>query len=239
MVRALIDSYDPPAQRHSMNITQGTPGPKPITVWLVEDNEPYRVSLAKAVRRLAGGTVVRAFTECETALKELETSAPPQVMLLDIGLPGISGLEAIRRFKDLSPGLRIIMLTSFDDHDRVVRAICAGASGYMLKTSPVLKVKEAIEEVLEGGAPMSPQIASAMLGLVAKLAVPRAADPLLSPRETEILQLMSQGLAMKEIGVRLGASYHTVDTHIRRVYDKLQVHSRAEAVAKGMKQGLL
>lgn len=222
-----------------MIMTDDTPSSQPITVWLVEDNEPYRASLTKAVRRIAGGAGVRAFADCEAALKELETSVPPRVMLLDIGLPGMSGLDGIARFKAISPDLRIIMLTSFDDHNRVVRAICAGASGYMLKTSPVVKVKEAIEEVLEGGAPMSPQIASAVLGLVVKLATPRTSEPLLSPRETEVLQLMSQGLAMKEIGVRLGASYHTVDTHIRRVYEKLQVHSRAEAVAKGMKQGLL
>lgn len=220
-------------------MSDGKPIQQPLSVWLVEDNEPYRLSLSKAVRGIAGGSVVRAFADCESALLELRHSPAPRVILLDIGLPGMSGLEGIQRFKERAPQCRIIMLTSFDDHGRVVRAICAGASGYMLKTSTVAKVKEAIEEVLAGGAPMSPQIASAVLGMVARFAPARASEPILSPRETEVLQMMSQGLAMKEIGAKIGVSYHTVDTHIRRVYEKLEVHSRAEAVVKGLKQGIL
>jgi len=211
----------------------------PITIWLVEDNEPYRISLAKVVRPLTGEAAARAFASCEEALEALRTAEPPKVILLDIGLVGMDGIQGVGRFKEVCPASRVIMLTSYDDHDRVVRAICAGASGYLLKTSPVDKVREAIEEVLAGGAPMSPQIASAVLGLVARWGAPKTTETLLSPREREVLQLMCQGLAMKEIGARLGTSYHTVDTHIRRVYEKLQVHSRAEAVAKGMRQGLL
>jgi DNA-binding NarL/FixJ family response regulator len=210
----------------------------PIEVWLIEDNEAYRNTIAKVVRRLEGVRCPRTFAACEEALEEMAIAVVPKVILLDIGLPGMSGLEGIRRLKDLAPEARIIMLTAFDDHDRIFRAICAGASGYLLKTAPVARVTEAIRDVLAGGAPMSPQIASAVLKMFAHLAAPQPNEYHLSPREKETLERMVQGITMKEIADKLGVSYHTVDTYIRNIYAKLHVQSRSGAVAKALKERL-
>jgi len=212
---------------------------KNVRVCLIEDNDDYRASVAKVARRVAGPDGVQAFADCEQALEELGDGHPPDVILLDIGLPGISGLEGIRRLKKLAPGVRIIMLTSFDDHARVFEAICAGASGYLLKTSPVAELSDAITLAMDGGAPMSPSIARAVLEQFARLSVPKMDDSLLSPREREVLELMARGRIMKEIATDLSLSYHTVDAHIRSIYEKLHVHTRAGAVAKAYKDRLI
>jgi DNA-binding NarL/FixJ family response regulator len=129
------------------------------------------------------------------------------------------------------------MLTAFDDSDKIFRAICAGASGYLLKTAPIERIVEAIEEALRGGAPLTPQVAQSVLRMFATLAQP-AQDYGLTAREKKILELMTQGLIKKEIADRLGVSYHTVDTHLRNIYTKLHVHSRTGAVAKAIKERL-
>ncbi len=152
---------------------------------------------------------------------------------MDIGLPGLSGLDGLQQFKALSPATHVIILTVFEDPDKIVRAICAGASGYLLKTFPAEKIAQAIREVLGGGAPMTPQIARSVLNLFAKLAGPPP-ERGLSQREKETLEFLGQGLTTKEIADRLGLSIHTVDTHLRNIYRKLHVHSRAGAVAKAL-----
>jgi DNA-binding NarL/FixJ family response regulator len=174
-----------------------------------------------------------AFGSCEAALDRLSQDDPPEIILLDIGLPGMSGLDGIGQFKALSAATHVIILTAFEDTDKIFKAICAGASGYLLKTSTASAIEAAIREVLGGGAPMTPQIAKSVLGLFAKMATPAPSpDQGLSRREKETLEYLAQGLATKEIADRLDLSIHTVDTHLRNIYRKLHVHSRAGAVGK-------
>jgi DNA-binding NarL/FixJ family response regulator len=157
--------------------------------------------------------------------------------MLDVELPGMNGIEAVRRIKAVSPSTRIIMLTAFDSHEKIFKAICAGATGYLLKTSSAEKIVESIHEVHAGGAPMTPQVARSVLDMFARLSVPQH-DYGLTVRERRILELMIQGLIKKEIAAELSLSYHTVDTHLRNIYAKLQVHTRTGAVAKALKEGL-
>ncbi len=209
-----------------------------ITIWLVEDNSIYSRTVGKVINGIDGFSCPRTFASCEEALAGLEQGDAPEVILLDVGLPGMSGLDGIQRMKELSPATHVIILTVFDDREKIFRAICAGASGYLLKTSPEEKITEAIREVLNGGAPMTASIAQKVLERFAQLAAPKG-DYGMTVREKEILELMVSGLIKKEIADRLSLSYHTVDTHLRNIYSKLQVHTRGEAVGKALKERLL
>lgn len=204
-----------------------------VNIWLVEDNETYRGAIARTLDHAPGLRCTGAFGSCEDALRRLRQDHPPEVILLDIGLPGQSGLEGIPQFKALSPATHVIILTVFEDSDKIFNAICAGASGYLLKSSPGDKIAQAIREVLGGGAPMTPQIARSVLSLFARLSGPPPEQGL-SQREKETLEFLVQGLTTKEIADRIGLSIHTVDTHLRNIYRKLNVHSRAGAVAKAL-----
>ena len=210
------------------------------TVWVVEDNGAYRESLVNVVKTVAKPGSVRSFGDCEDCLAAIEGGTAPDILLLDIGLPGMDGLQGISRFKAVAPETKIVMVTSFDDHERIFKAVCAGASGYLIKSAALAKITEAIAEVRSGGAPMSPQVASAVLGVFAKIgAAPQSTpDYGLSPREKETLQGMVDGLTMKAIADRLGVSYHTVDTYVRNIYSKLHVTCRASAVAKSLRERL-
>ena len=215
----------------------------PVPVWLIEDTAAYRQSLVKVLNQTPGFTCAAAFGAVEDALDELAVhpAAAPQVILLDIGLPGLDGVSGLPRLRTAVPAARIIMLTSFDDHERVFRAIRSGASGYLLKTAGVLKIIEALQEVLQGGAPMSPPIARAVLTMFAQQRPPAApaADYGLTPRETQILECLVAGRTLKEAAAALGLSPHTVDTHLRHIYEKLQVNTRQGAVAKAVGQHLV
>jgi len=213
------------------------PPAQTINIWLVEDNQTYRGAIARTLDHAPGLRCTGAFGSCEDALRQLRDDHPPEVILLDIGLPGLSGLEGIPQFKALSPATHVIILTVFEDTDKIFRAICAGASGYLLKTSPAEKIAQAIREVLGGGAPMTPQIARSVLNLFARLAGPPPEQDL-SQRERETLEFLVQGLTTKEIADRLALSIHTVDTHLRNIYRKLHVHSRAGAVARALQAKL-
>jgi DNA-binding NarL/FixJ family response regulator len=208
------------------------------TVWLIEDNSAFRTSVQRVLDALPGLRCAAAFASCEEALAAASRSAPPpNVILLDVGLPGMSGLEGIPRLCAAAPGAHIIMLTVFDHPDKILKAICAGASGYLLKGAPPEKIAEAIHEVLNGGAPMNARIAKSVLTMFARLAGP-AKDYGLTPREKEVLELLVNGLTKKEIAARVDVSYHTVDTHLRNIYTKLQVHTRSGAVAKAVQEKL-
>jgi DNA-binding NarL/FixJ family response regulator len=160
------------------------------------------------------------------------------LILLDVGLPGMSGLDGIRLFKERAPKSLIVILTVFEDDDKVFQAICAGAVGYLLKTSSVADITQAVRDALAGGSPMNPRIARRVLDMFSKLA-PKQSNYGLSEREKEILQLMTTGLIKKEIADRLTLSIHTVDTYLRRIYEKLEVNTRTGAVAKALKEGLV
>jgi DNA-binding NarL/FixJ family response regulator len=179
-----------------------------------------------------------AFASCEAALAALRSQPPPQVILLDVGLPGMNGIDGISALKALAPTTHIIMLTVFDDQDKVFNAICAGASGYLLKSDDEETIADAVHLVLRGGAPINPRVARMILNMFASRPVAPRQDYGLSGREREVLELAVQGLVVKEIAERLGLSYYTVDNHLRSVYTKLQVHTRGGAVAKAMSERL-
>ncbi|MDB5306171.1 MAG: response regulator receiver [Gemmataceae bacterium] len=214
------------------------PDTPPTRVWLIEDNDVYRRAVARVVDGADGLTCPAAYSSCEEALGALPSADPPDVVLLDVGLPGMSGLDGIPKLVAAAPGVRVIILTVFDDDDKIFRAICAGASGYLLKMSPVEQLTGAIREVVAGGSPMNARIARRVLEMFAKLA-PIPHDYGLTDRERDVLNLMVRGLIKKEIAAQLGLSVHTVDTHIRNIYEKLQVHTRSGAVAKALKEKLV
>lgn len=205
-------------------------------IWIVEDHDALRESLCEAV--VATATVeVTGFDSCEAAL-ESDLTIVPTVLILDIGLPGMSGLEGIRLFKERYPELEIIMFTVHDEPERIFEAICAGASGYLLKSEPLERIATAVEEVMRGGSPMTPEIARMMLQRFNQLGA-TAPKTELSERERDVLRAMVDGLAKKEIADRLDISIHTVDTYTRRIYKKLHVNTLGGAVARALREGLV
>ena len=212
-----------------------SPIKRPTSVWLIEDNYSFRHTVVRVLQGVQGLDCSRHFANSEEALEELTRGAVPDVVLLDVELPGLNGLEAVKRIKSISPSTRVIMLTVFDDHDKIFKAICAGASGYLLKTSPVEKIIESIREAQDGGAPMTPRVARSVLDMFMRTSSPHE-DYGLTTREQSILELMTKGLIKKEIADRLSVSYHTVDTHLRNIYAKLHVHTRTGAVSKALKE---
>lgn len=207
-----------------------------IHVWIVEDHADFRNTVRQEIDESDGLHCDRAFGNCEALLKELDSGAAPDVLLLDIQLPGLSGIDAISAVKARTPVTEIIMLTSFDDQDTIFRALCAGASGYMLKTS-MENIAQSVHEVLEGGAPLSTPIARSVLGLFNRLG-PVQSEYHLTPREKSILELMVQGLIKKQIADRLQLSYHTVDGYLRTIYRKLHVNNAPGAVARAIRERL-
>jgi len=214
------------------------PNQTPV-VWLIEDHADSRRVLARVLNRSGNLLCPCAFATCEEALAALGTNPPPDVVLLDIGLPGMNGIEGIPRIKALAPATHIIILTVFDDQEKVFNAICAGASGYLLKNTDEDAIVNAVREVLEGGSPINPRVARLVLKMFASRAAPSKHEYGLSSREREVLELMVQGLIKKEIADRLQLSYHTVDNHIRSIYGKPQFHTRGGAVAKAVSEGIL
>ncbi|MCE2692684.1 MAG: response regulator transcription factor [Verrucomicrobiaceae bacterium] len=208
------------------------------TLWIVEDHAAFRRTLVRVLNSEPDWHCPRNFDSCEKALAALTDGDAPDLIMLDVGLPGMSGLEGIRLFKVRAPNSLIVILTVFEDDDKVFRAICAGAAGYLLKTSSVADITQAVRDALAGGSPMNPRIARRVLEMFSKLA-PKQSDYGLSEREKEILQLMTTGLIKKEIADQLTLSIHTVDTYLRRIYEKLEVNTRTGAVAKALKEGLV
>jgi DNA-binding NarL/FixJ family response regulator len=208
------------------------------TLWIVEDHAAFRRTLVRVWKSEPDLQCPRDFDSCEKALAALTRDDAPDLILLDVGLPGMSGLDGIRLFKERAPKSLIVILTVFEDDDKVFQAICAGAAGYLLKTSSVADITQAVRDALAGGSPMNPRIARRVLEMFSKLA-PKQSDYGLSEREREILQLMTTGLIKKEIADQLTLSIHTVDTYLRRIYEKLEVNTRTGAVAKALKEGLV
>ena len=204
---------------------------KPIRVVLVEDDADQRATFFRLLQSAPALEGVAAFANSEEAESALPGLAP-DVALVDIGLPGQSDIDLVRALKPRLPATQFMMLTVVDDPKRVFEALAAGASGYLLKKTPPGKVVEAILELHSGGVPMSAQIARLVVGHFQQLPPASAADAVLAPREREVLDLLGQGLLYKEVADRLGVSLHTVNTYIERIYDKLHVHNRTEAVAK-------
>ncbi len=219
-------------------VKSAAPSRQPV-VWLIEDHADSRRILARVLNRSAKLSCPCAFGTCEEALEALKSKPAPDVILLDIGLPGMNGIQGIPRIKALAPATHIIILTVFDDQEKVFNAICAGASGYLLKNTDEEGIAKAAQEVMEGGSPINPRVARLVLKMFASRATPEKQGYGLSLREREVLELMVQGKIKKEIAEQLHLSYHTVDNHLRSIYSKLQVHTRGSAVAKAVAEHIL
>ena len=207
----------------------------PITVSIVEDHVPTREGLSQLINRTAEFRCVSEHGTAEDAVDRVPGFAP-DVVLMDINLPGISGVDAVRKLKPLLPRTQFIMSTVYKDNDAIFSALMAGANGYLLKQTPPKELLAALREVCAGGTPMTSQIARKIVEEFRQGRTPAGAEEGLTTRELEVLELLSQGHLYKEIADKLQISYRTVSTHLEHIYGKLHVHSRAQAVAKHLRQ---
>jgi len=202
-----------------------------IAVSIVEDDAHARKILANWISRATGFRLIGEWGDAESALDPL-VEKKPDVVLMDINLPGISGVDAVRKLKPLLPATQFVMLTVYEDADHIYNALAAGASGYLLKQVPREELLGALEDVHHGGSPMTSNIARKVVQSFRQPAPVTAENDGLSPREQEVLDLLARGYLYKEIAERLNISVPTVNTYVRRIYEKLHVRSRAQAVAK-------
>jgi DNA-binding NarL/FixJ family response regulator len=204
---------------------------KPVHVALVEDDPGIRASLVSLIRRAPSLRLVGEYPDAETALKEIPTH-PPDVVLMDISLPGLNGVECVRQLKRGLPNVQFLMLTVYEDSDSLFNSLKAGASGYLLKRTASDRLLEAIQDVHAGGSPMTPQLARRVVQFFSRASGDDSPLSRLTAGEKEFLGLLAKGYAYKEIAERMGISIDTVRSYVRTVYDKLHVHSRTEAVVK-------
>jgi DNA-binding NarL/FixJ family response regulator len=202
-----------------------------IDIVIYEDNFFLRNSIADLIRLSKGFTLKGDFENCDHVIHEMDTLRP-QVVLMDIEMSGTNGLQGLKLIKSRFPEINVIMLTVFEDNDHIFDAICSGASGYLLKKTPSEKIPEAIIDVINGGAPMTSSIARRVLDLFPKTSAPNDVINKLAPREQEVLQLLVNGHSYKMIASKCNITIETVRSHIKRIYEKLQVHSATEAAAK-------
>jgi DNA-binding NarL/FixJ family response regulator len=214
------------------------PPPSVIEVAIVEDRREIRESLALLIGGTEGFKCIGSYRSMEEALDRLKVHQP-HLLLSDIGLPGMSGIEGVAILKERYPELLILMLTVYDDDERIFDAMCAGASGYLLKKTPPARLLDSLREVASGGAPMSPEVAKRVVALFREIRPPERADYELTPHETRLLKLLVQGHNYKTAATELGVTVHTVSFHLRSIYEKLQVHSKSEAVAKALQNRLV
>ncbi len=212
---------------------------KAKVVWIIEDDPLFRESLIDLIEaedhlklKFVGGSIEEAF-------ESFGKVQAPDIILEDIGLPGMSGIEAIDHYKKKYPEVLIIMLTIFDDDERVFEALKAGADGYLLKRTPGDQILKGIADVLAGGAPISPSIAKQIMRMLVQPVKPKSKETVLTKRETTILEHLVKGETIDEIGELLFISRHTVDTHTKNIYRKLQVHNRSTLTSKAIKEGLI
>lgn len=210
----------------------------PIRVVLIEDLREVREGLTILINGTPGFCCTGSYRTMEEALARLER-APCDTILTDIGLPGMSGIDGIRILRERFPALPILALTIYNDDDKVFQALCAGASGYLLKNTPPARLLDSIREVLGGGAPMSPDVARRVIRLFRDFRPPDHADYRLTGQETELLKLLVEGHHAKTAAKEMGISTNTVFFHLKNVYAKLQVHSKTEAVAKALRERLV
>lgn len=206
-------------------------------VVLIEDQRDTREGLRFLIDSTAGYRCVGSYPSVETALAGVDQR--PHVVLTDIGLPGLSGIDGIKRLRARFPDLPVIALTVYDDDDHVFEALCAGAAGYLLKTTPPTRLLDALRDVVAGGATISPEIARRLIDVFTRVRPPEAADYKLTPHEVRLLKLLMDGHSYKMAAAELGSSINTIAFHVRNIYRKLQVHSKSEAVVKAMRAGLI
>ena len=207
--------------------------PPVIRVAIIEDQRDIRECLTFLVNGTEGYLCTGSYRTMEEALEKIGHQLP-DVVLSDIGLPGMDGIEGIKILKERHPTLLVLMLTVYDDDERIFDAMCAGASGYLLKKTPPARLIESLREAVQGGAPMSPEVARRVIALFREIRPPERADYELTPHETRLLKLFVEGHNYKTAAAELGVSVNTVNFHVRSIYEKLQVHTRSEAVAKAL-----
>jgi DNA-binding NarL/FixJ family response regulator len=217
---------------------KSAPEVPPVTVWLVEDYAPFRNTVSRLLNSTPGLACTHIFATGEDALRSLATQPKPAVILLDVGLPGMNGIEFLAKVREAAPETRAVILTAFEDEEKIFRAICTGASGYLLKTATSEEITGAIAEAVAGGAPMTPSIARRVLDMFSRMA-PAKTDYGLNEREKMVLERMVSGLTKKEIAAVLDMNFHTVDAALRSIYSKLEVNTRTGAVAKALKEKLV
>jgi DNA-binding NarL/FixJ family response regulator len=210
----------------------------PIRVAIIEDQREVREGLAILINGTPGFQCSGSYRSMEDALQILRKGAP-DVLLTDIELPQMSGVEGIRLLKEIHPDLPILALTVYKNDENIFDALCAGAAGYLLKTTPPSRLLDALREVINGGAPMSPEVAQRVIRLFRQISPPVKANYHLTAQETEILKLLVEGYNYKTAAAKLAISINTVSFHVRNVYTKLQVHSKSEAVAKALRNHLI
>jgi DNA-binding NarL/FixJ family response regulator len=209
-----------------------------VRVALVEDRREIREGLVMLVNGTEGFWVSGSYRTMEEALDRIGVD-PPDLVLCDIGLPGMNGIEGIRILKERHPKLIVLMLSVYDDDERIFDALCAGASGYLLKKTPPARLLEALREAAAGGGPMSPEVAARVITLFREIRPPERASYNLTPHETRLLKLFVEGHNYKTAAAELGVTVHTISFHLRSIYEKLQVHSKSEAVAIAVKNRLV
>ncbi len=214
------------------------PADRPIYVALVEDIREVREGLAALINGTRGFKCTNSYYSMEAALTGIGNEAP-DVILTDIGLPGMSGIRGTEILRERFPDVPILALTVYDNDDQVFDALCAGATGYLLKNTPPARLLEAIREAADGGAPMSPEVARRVIRLFREFRPPESASYHLTIQETELLKLLVEGHYKKTAARAMGISTNTVSFHLKNIYAKLQVHSKTEAVAKALRERLI
>ncbi len=208
-----------------------------IKVTIIEDHKEFREGLAYLLNATEGFKCINVFGTTEEAIKNI--SKETDVVLQDIELPGLNGIESVELLKKKLPEIKIIMLTVFDDDDNILKAILAGADGYLLKKSSPQKILTALQEALSDGSPMTPSIAKKVITLFRNYLPNKKEEFSITKREIEVLELIVDGYNNKEISDKLFISIETVRNHIRHIYEKLHVHSKSEAVVKAIREGIV
>jgi DNA-binding NarL/FixJ family response regulator len=212
-----------------MTLSQGD-----LKVAIVEDVRSLRDGLRMLIDGTDGFSCVGSFRTMEETLDKIEFNLP-DVVLADIGLPGMNGIEGVRLIKERHPSLTLLMLTVYEDDERIFDALCAGACGYLVKKTPPTRLLESIREANNGGSPMSPEIARRVVDLFREIRPPDRADYHLTPHELRLLKLLVEGHNYKTAATELGVTFNTICFHIKQIYAKMQVHSKSEAVAKALR----
>lgn len=208
-----------------------------IRIMIIEDQRDVREGLKLLINGSPGFECVGAYRTVEDALIGIDRHAMPDLILTDIGLPGLSGIEGIKLFRDRLPDTAILALTIYENNDKIFNAFCAGATGYLLKNTAPARLLESLKEAVTGGSPMSPEVARRVVTLFRDFQ-PVSASYDLTPQERLLLKLLVEGHHKKTAADVMGISFHTVSFHLRNIYLKLQVHSKSEAVAKALREHL-
>jgi len=209
-----------------------------IKTAIIEDMKQIRDGLTTLINFTEGFRCTGSYRSVEEAIQRIRHDVP-DVLLSDIGLPGMSGIEGVRILKEKYPQMLILMLTVYEDDERIFDALCAGASGYLLKRTQPTKLIENIREAVSGGAPMSPEVARKVVKFFREVTPPERSDYDLTPNETRLLKLLIDGYNYATAAKKLDVSYNTIKFHVRNIFEKLQVHSKSEAVIKAMRDGIV